>query len=126
MAAKSIGAVTFDIFAGLPDRPAETVEALERVGRDYARWRKGGRRGGQSELRTAHYYADAAAAAAAEATYKAMRGTAVTVTDALNTSYANCMIVDVKITAKGDCYECGAAKVRLAAIWTVRQGDSSI
>ena len=111
------------IFREPVETPAETVEPLERRGRDYARWRKAGKRAKTTIIRTMMFYASVGDAETAEAAYAAIKGTAVTVIDSHNSSYANCMVEDVTIVSKRAVIQAGSTKVRLAAEWTIRAGD---
>jgi len=124
MADRQIGDITFDVMRGSPDSPAIAVEARTRPGRDFARYRQVGQRAPSVEVRTVKYLADAAAATAAELTYKALVGTAVSITDALSRTFANCKILTVQ-TVTRPCLQGSANTRRLGATWLVMQNDPS-
>ena len=112
-----------DVFQGVLPRAGESVETLERRGRDYSRFRTVGLRNAPVELFTADYVANLSAAVALESSYAALRGTSVTVTDSHGTAYANCVVLDVRITQKAACVQAGGVKYRVAAVWTIQPGD---
>ena len=118
----AIGAITVDIFKGLVNRPAERIGAAVRLGRDHARYRQEGKFADPSQLRTSKFYSSLNDATAAETTYANMKGTSVTIVDGLGSSYANCTILDVDIQAKSECFQAGATKYRVDAVWTVQMG----
>ncbi len=120
---RQIDTLTFDAMGGRPERPGEIVQAIERPGRDYARWRKLGYRGVEAEIRTTEFVADFSLADAAIDACKVLAGTSVTIWDAGGIEYPNCTIIAVRVEqVRKVITETGSA-VRLSAAWTVKQGD---
>lgn len=119
---RQIDTLTFGAMAGRPERPGEIVQAIERPGRNYARWRKLGYRGVEVEIRTTEFVADATAADARIDTLKALAGTSVTIWDAHGIEYPNCTIVVVRIERVRAVITEAGSMVRMDATWTIKQG----
>ena len=120
---RQIDTLTFDAMDGRPERPGDTVQAMERPGRNYARWRLLGCRGVETEIRTTELVADFTTADAKINAYKALAGTSVTICDAGGLAFPNCTILAVRVEqARAVITEAGA-KVRLNAAWMVKQGE---
>ena len=123
---RQIDTIVFDAMDGSPDRPCESVQPIERPGRDYARWRKVGYRSTDAILTTTEFASDASSADSQVDTYKSLAGTSVTIYDANGVTYENCTIVGVQIRRiKAVITESGAA-IRIDAAWNVRAGASRV
>jgi len=119
----SIGALTFTSMQGRPVAPAPAVDAFERIGQHGAEVRLIGQREQDVQLSTLVTAASAAAAQTAAIGQRAIRGTLVTIIDALATSHTNCLIVDCvpRIVA---CAQATGNPTHTHAIlttWTIRK-----
>ena len=124
--ARQIGAITFDIFQGDIQVPAEAVQSLDRLGRDYTRTRTIGIKGRSSTVRTVSFAATTAAGLTlTKTTYPAAKGTIITVVDSLNNSFTNVVVMDVAITGFKEVYTNAGPKTRVSAEWTLMAGDQS-
>jgi len=125
MPSLQIGALTFDAMNGTVDLPGAGLQAFQRPGRDCHRARHIGLRAAESRVETIKFVATAAAAKTAREGYKAIRGTAVTVYDAMGVQVDNVTVLDVTITEQRPVSwnsVTGAAGVKLAAAWTLLAG----
>lgn len=114
----SIGSVTFDIMRGHPDHAGSGLDVLARKGRDYERYRLIGERSQPTELACTAFAADVVSASTHEAACRALQGTSVTITDAMNVQYTSCIVLNVKAIRRR-CIVNGTAKVRIDSVFTV-------
>ncbi len=117
--ARTIGGISFAIMNGPLDQAGNSVETIERIGRDYSRFRKIGLRAQPRTIRTVDF-GPATDLHTAEAAYKAAVGTTVTIVDAYGVSYSHCKVLQCFITDKPPCLSAGVPKVRLVAVWRVQ------
>jgi len=123
MAAKSIGAVTFDTFRGVVDAGGAEVQTLDRPGRSFPRWRILGTKPRESQVNTVKQYDSADDMHTAITAYDLMKGTIVTIYDTKNRETTNAAVLDMQIVFKGTALVNGATKYRIEANWTVQAGD---
>ncbi len=128
MATLKIGALTFDVMTGTVDLPGDGIQVLGRPGRDCHRGRRIGLRAAESQVSTIEFVLDAAAALVTREGYKAIRGTVVTVYDALGIQVDNVTVLAVAITEQRPVpwnSVSGAAGVKIGAQWTLLAGKQS-
>ena len=121
MAAREIGNLSFEVFRGRPDYPAEGVECLERPGENYGTARRLGIRGQVATITTQSTVADAAAAQTLAQTAAAYVGSDKTIVDANGTTHANCLIVAASARVRTVLVG-GVSKKLVTVHWTIRQG----
>ena len=124
--AGDIGGTSFDIWKGNIQVPAQGMQKLDRLGRNFTRTRSVGLKSKDSIVTTSKFAANnAAALVLAETTYPDLQGTIKSVTDSLGNIFENVAVLSVGILTFKDVIEGGSNKVLVQAEWTLMAGLQS-
>jgi len=118
MAARTIGSLSFTAMRGSPGGAGDALEISDRIGLDGQMARKVGSRIAEASIQTVAFVATASISSTLSS-YRAAKGTVVTITDAHNVSWSNCTILNVHWQIN-TCIKDGTVQERIVAWWVIK------